>query len=162
MIFQILQLLLLGGFLIFARLKRLCRPSFVFILSHILIYGLLLIPEVKALEAISVIVFSHGMGYLAIMQEGLSKTQPNRFKTLTKTSLFLFVFVLVVGPLEYFLEENYLDISNRYLYETNFLSHLLIGFYLLPTLGHYIFDGMIWRKSHPESQLIYKASSIKL
>ena len=162
LIFQILQLLLLGGFLIFARLKRLCRPSFVFILSHILLYGLLLIPEVKALEAISVIVFSHGMGYLAIMQEGLSKTQPNRFKTLTKTSLFLFVFVLVVGPLEYFLEENYLDISNRYLYETNFLSHLLIGFYLLPTLGHYIFDGMIWRKSHPESQLIYKASSIKL
>ena len=162
LVFQVLQLILLASFLVFAKLNQLCKPSFAFILSHILVYGILLIPGVNALEAISVIVFSHGMGYLAIMQEGLLKTQPSRFKTSSWTSIFLFVFVLLIGPLEYFLEENYLDISNRYLFKTDFLSSFLIAFYLLPTLAHYIFDGIIWRKSHPESKLIYRSNTTEL
>lgn len=156
LLFSGLHLATFGCFLFYAYSRRISLSSLTFILSNYLVYGVLLVQSISAIVAVSVIVFSHGMGYLAIMQEGLTKTQPKRFRNLFFTTLILFVFVMVVGPSEYFIEEKFLNISNDYLLMNQPFQNLIISLYLLPTLAHYIFDAMIWKRNHLEARLIYR------
>lgn len=88
--------------------------------------------------------FSHGSIYLMMMHKSLNKL--NR-KNIVRNILVL---VLIGTIFEFYIEKNFLSNSfDYYLINKEKLSTcIFIGVFFIPTFGHYIFDGWIWKSNN--------------
>lgn len=136
-----------AGFEIFAARKGIQWNRVLSVATPSLIYGTsFLLPSSEA-STIFPLVMSHGASYFALNSLAMNKTQP-RFPTLKSALLVVAITALIFGTLEFILDDAVTNITKPE-------NALLGGLFLTPAFCHYIFDMWLWKKSHPESRLVY-------
>lgn len=98
------------------------------------------------------LLFLHGIAYCGVMGLSLNKTRGGWFSTMFKSLLIVGVTAVVFGLIESWLEGTYIG-DNRRL--NGFIPSIVVGLYLTPLFCHYLFDAMIWKRSHREAKMIY-------
>lgn len=102
------------------------------------------------------LLFLHGIAYCGVMGLSLQKTRGGWFSTISKSLLIVCGTAVVFGLLESWLEGGFVG-ENRRL--KGFIPSLVVGLYLTPLYCHYLFDAMIWKRTHREAKIIYGQSS---
>lgn len=102
------------------------------------------------------LLFLHGIAYCGVMGLSLQKTRGGWFSTISKSLLIVCGTAVFFGLLESWLEGGFVG-ENRRL--KGFIPSLVVGLYLTPLYCHYLFDAMIWKRSHREAKIIYGQSS---
>lgn len=98
------------------------------------------------------LLFLHGISYCGVMGISLQRTRSGWFSTITKSLLIVGVTAIVFGVFESMMEETIVGDMRK---ENGLIPSLIIGLYLTPLYCHYLFDAMIWKRSHRESKLIF-------
>lgn len=91
------------------------------------------------------LVVSHGLAYIGILSIALPKISGFSHR---RGLVVLVSTAIIFGSLEFFLEDEFWNRSNPYFA----LSSALL---LTPLFCHYLFDSLIWKRSHPEAAQIY-------
>lgn len=150
-------------FWIFKEIKNNCLKKeynrVLFMIYFFFIYYYSFILSDNILEMTAALVVSHGIPYFFMMKYSLIKTRKNFFTT-KKAVFFIFVSALVGGLINFGGEE---IISSGFNYvESNLdiIEFLLVFFYVIPVLCHFIWDSYIWKSNHPDAKIIYSDENI--
>ena len=130
-------------------LKRFCLPAvlYIFIMSWFYIV-LFLTPQFSMPVILSSLILSHSIPYSRLIQKSLKKKQPLRwFQTNKNVILVVLLTLMVLGGFESSLEKYFIDFKNQHFSMAKSLFH---GLYLVPLFFHFYFDGVIWKRNHPE------------
>lgn len=119
-----------------------------------LVYGYCFLLGQTFTQVLFPLLITHGSAYIAIMATSLNRTQKERFKTPLVALLVLLLTALVFGLTESWIEESTLGDE----YEgQSLLRSFLIALTLTPLYCHYVFDALIWKKTHPEASAIFSS-----
>jgi hypothetical protein len=113
-----------------------------------LIYGTSFMLTSNEAAVIFPLVVSHGTSYLALNSMALTRTQKARFSKSAFAVGTVAVTALIFGATEFLFDDYVGDGSTV-------LTALVSALFLAPLFCHYIFDAFLWKRSHPESSLIY-------
>jgi hypothetical protein len=127
-----------------------------FITANTIMYSTGFFNFLPATLLLACFVMAHGLPYIFLMATSLRKTQLRFHWSFKKLSTFLLFFAFVLGGGEYLFEEAFLEVNNNYLQKQDIVMSLLCGLYLIPLFSHFIFDALIWKKSHPEAIEIFR------
>jgi hypothetical protein len=120
-----------------------------------LIYGYCFLWGQSFTQVLFPLLIVHGSAYLVIMTHSLTRTQRARFRTPLVALCLLGLTALIFGLGESFIEESSLGGGDGH---PSVLRSALIALTLTPLYSHYVFDAMIWKKSHPEASAIFAAN----
>jgi len=129
--------------------KQFCKEAvlYIFIMSWFYII-LFLTPQFSMPVILSSLIFSHTIPYSRLIQKSLSKKQPiPLFKKNKNILITVLITLIVFGSLESFVERYFIDFQNQHFSLSKSLLH---GLYLVPLFFHFYFDGVIWKRNHPE------------
>jgi hypothetical protein len=101
------------------------------------------------------LLFLHGIAYCGVMGLSLTKTRGGWFSSMLKSLLIVGTTAVVFGMIESWLEGGYIGENRRM---KGFVPSIVVGLYLTPLYCHYLFDAMIWKRSHREAKIIYSAT----
>jgi hypothetical protein len=102
-------------------------------------------------QVIFPLLFLHGVAYLGVMEQSLSKTQ-KRFQKEGIAFFVVFITAFLFGLLDSWVEENFVD---TIIEQAPLFNSLVVGLILTPLFSHYSFDAIIWRKNHREAGVIF-------
>ncbi len=98
--------------------------------------------------------FVHGIAYFGMLGRSLHRTQASRFQSETKAIIIVIVTAFFLGGFNSYLENLMLEENERSLLLMSSMTTLL----LTPLFCHYIFDAIIWKKSHREAKLVFSTN----
>ncbi len=100
------------------------------------------------------IVAIHGMTYYHL--SALAQTRlRSGFWQRPKIALMIVMFsAIALGLLETWFTEEYIDLADSRNYADNFLLALGAAFITTPALYHYVADGFLWKRTHPDFKKI--------
>lgn len=99
----------------------------------------------NALQLLAPLILTHALHYLALVVLTGGKTNPWLKTGLFKVTGVVLGSLLLFGLLEYYLEEEYIDIFSH-----SIIGSIVVALYLVPLLTHFILDSIIWKSSYPE------------
>jgi hypothetical protein len=146
----------INEFLIYKKIKKFELSRFLYMISFIFMYGISFIYFDHIIKIASAIIISHALIYIYILYKKLPKLYPNRFNSKKKLVLYLILTILISSSLNYYIQENLIDVSYNYLYNIDIIQILFIIIYVIPTICHFIWDSHIWKSTHRFSNKIYK------
>lgn len=103
--------------------------------------------------AYAMLIFSHGVPYFFIMKKRIELTHPIDFIK-KYAGFFLMLFVLLGAYVDY-IEE---DITGH---ENKWLNNISLALFFTPLIGHFLIDGVIWRRGHPKYDKLRKSMFLK-
>jgi len=99
----------------------------------------------------------HGFAYFCLTAFVIEKKPNNKYKILPLILLVLIV-AGAFGAIEKALSFGFVDYLDSEKYRGKFLLSIAASFIVMPSLTHYIVDGLIWRKTDPEFSKALKES----
>jgi hypothetical protein len=130
------------------------------ILVPSVLYGIGFIFGNTLIEVLFPNVFSHAIGYYAIMSITLNNAKSFTQFSLKKLAFVIIIFAFVVGSLEFLIENHFGIIEPNYTkIENNFITAVLIALYLTPLFSHFIFDAIIWKYQNKRIPKLFEQSS---
>ena len=115
------------------------------------IYGYCFIFSQHFMEVLILLISSHGVPYLCMLYKRMDALQ-----TVKKHyGKIIFGLLIFGGSMDYFYN-TILNENERVLKNPNPIELILIILYLLPVLTHFVWDGYLWKKDHPDSIKVYK------
>ncbi len=116
-----------------------------------MIYGYCFLVGTTVTQVLFPLLFLHGVAYLGVMGQSLSKTQ-KRFQKEGIAFFVVLITALLFGLLDSWVEENFLE---TFIGQAPVLNSLVVGLALTPLFSHYAFDALIWKKNHREAGVIF-------
>lgn len=93
----------------------------------------------------------HGVTYFHLSAHAQAKVHGSFWLNHPRVALALIITVSVLlGGVETWLTESQLDIINSEYYRGNWLMALGVAIVTTPAIYHYIADGFLWKRSHPD------------
>lgn len=146
----------INEFLIYKKIQKFELSRFLYMVSFIFMYGISFIYFDHIIKIASAIIISHALIYIYILYNKLPKLYPNKFNKKNKLILYLTLTILISSSINYYIQENLIDVSYHYLHNIDILQILFIIIYVIPTICHFIWDSHIWKSNHRFSKKIYK------
>lgn len=146
--------------MVYNKLKKFEYNRIFFMLYFFFIYFYSFLLSKNILEMTAALVMSHGIPYFFMMHYSLLKTRKEKFSKI-KSFVSLFIIAFIGGMINFLGEEfikdgfNYMKTINL-----NMLEYVLVLFYVVPVLCHFIWDAYIWRGHHPDAKIIYNKDEI--
>lgn len=112
------------------------------------VYGTSFLLTSNEAAVIFPLVISHGASYLALNALAMERTQLIRWGKYSLAVGAVFGTALFFGSLEFIFDDFKGDDSST-------LTAGISALILTPLFCHYIYDAFLWKRSHPESSLIY-------
>ena len=100
-------------------------------------------------QALVPLLVIHGFAYFCLTAFVIEKKPNNKYELYKLILLVLFV-AGAFGALESALSESFVDYLDSENYRGKFLFSVAASFIVMPSLSHYIIDGIIWKKTYPE------------
>lgn len=111
------------------------------------------------LEMTAALVVSHGIPYYFMMHYSLLKTRPEKFSW-KKSMILLFIIGFIGGMINFGGEELITSGFDYVRKNVAILEYIMVFFYVIPVLCHFIWDAYIWRAHHPDAKVIYNKEKI--
>lgn len=138
----------------FNKTNKLETTRFLYILAFSFMYGISFIYFKHIIHIASAIIISHALLYIYILYKKLPEMYPKKFNR--KNVLFFLVLTILAGSgLNYYIQENLIEVSYYYLNKSNILEIIFTLLYVIPTICHFIWDASIWKSNHRFSKKIY-------
>lgn len=115
------------------------------------VYGYCFLIGNTVTQVLFPLLFIHGIAYFGVMGQTLHRTQSTRFKTEAVALIIVLLTATIFGLSESWYEENRVSVLTGL---SVVLRSAMVGLYLTPLYCHYLFDAVIWKRSHRESSLI--------
>jgi hypothetical protein len=114
------------------------------------LYGFTFLGAQTPAQILFPLVVSHGLAYIGLVSLSVERT---RVVTASPVKIVFLVLVTAVffGGAERVFEYVWLDLANP-------RKAVLAAIYLTPLFSHYVFDAFLWKRTHPESELIYRVT----
>lgn len=115
-----------------------------------LVYGYCFFVARTFSQVLFPLLFIHGVPYIAVLGQSLYRTRKNRFRNFSMALLIVSFTAVIFGLGESWFESNVISSADP----INYLTSFLVGVWLTPLFCHYLFDAIIWKRSHRESALV--------
>lgn len=112
------------------------------------VYGCALVFGATEAQVIFPLVVSHGASYLALVSLAMGRVSPQRFSSMFAPALLVILTAGTMGGWVYYYDDVFTELDHN-------AMPLLTALFLTSLFSHYIYDGFLWRRTHPEAPLIY-------
>lgn len=138
--------------LLYLKNRVILLNRFIFVVMAMLVYMASCLWATNALQLLAPLILTHALHYLVLIVLTGAKTNSLLKTGLLKVTFIVLLSLLVFGGLEYYAENNYINILSH-----TWLNSVVIGLYLTPLLTHFILDSIIWKQSYPEFREFLKS-----
>lgn len=137
--------------------KKIEISRILYLIYFSLIYCYSFILSDNILEMSGALIASHGVPYLFMIHYSMLKTRKIPIK---KTFIMVFLVALLGGIINFIYESNMDNAYNYTNLNVTLLELIIILFYVVPILCHFIWDASIWRHNNKNAKIIYNDEKV--